>query len=385
MPLVTLQNFYEGLITTAIDAGDLKVYVSVLPTPTEGWAVINSGNAQKREIIYYSGTGTDGGGDYLTLTLRGLGGTTDQSHDINEPIRLNITAEHWAEVDAEMTSLQTQLDEAVLAGAPNASTTIKGISKLSTAPASATEPIAVGDNDPRLIQEPPQTINFPELNQYYFNFSTDILATLTGTTTSLFFNHPDTYPQTRTMTSDWADVNSSYSAVLLDNYLYVLMRNTTPDPDQWRIYRYNALDLSAGGTQITFSGQGIVDTNLTLYMATDGTDIYINYDGGNSANDYEISKYTISGTVFTYDSKITCGSTAGTCSRILVNTNGIYGLTFSGNYITKIIKFNFSGVEQSNSGTIITVINVVGLMTYAGYFYTLKNNADEVFCRLYVE
>lgn len=35
--------------------------------------------------------------------------------------------------------------------APDASTTVKGISKLSVAPASPTNPIAVGDNDPRLI------------------------------------------------------------------------------------------------------------------------------------------------------------------------------------------------------------------------------------------
>ena len=34
--------------------------------------------------------------------------------------------------------------------APDASTTVKGVSKLATAPASATNPIAVGDNDPRV-------------------------------------------------------------------------------------------------------------------------------------------------------------------------------------------------------------------------------------------
>lgn len=42
------------------------------------------------------------------------------------------------------------VDGVAIAGGADASTTVKGISKMSTAPASATEPIAVGDNDTRV-------------------------------------------------------------------------------------------------------------------------------------------------------------------------------------------------------------------------------------------
>ena len=42
------------------------------------------------------------------------------------------------------------VDTVAIAGAPDASTTVKGISKLSTAPVSPTNPIAVGDNDTRI-------------------------------------------------------------------------------------------------------------------------------------------------------------------------------------------------------------------------------------------
>lgn len=42
------------------------------------------------------------------------------------------------------------VDGVSIAGAPNASTTTKGITKMSVAPVSATSPISVGDNDPRL-------------------------------------------------------------------------------------------------------------------------------------------------------------------------------------------------------------------------------------------
>lgn len=45
---------------------------------------------------------------------------------------------------------KTYVDSTVVAGAPDASTTTKGITKLATAPVVATNPIAVGDNDSRL-------------------------------------------------------------------------------------------------------------------------------------------------------------------------------------------------------------------------------------------
>lgn len=46
--------------------------------------------------------------------------------------------------------IKAYADGLAIAGAPDASTSTKGIAKLSYAPASATNPIAVGDNDPRV-------------------------------------------------------------------------------------------------------------------------------------------------------------------------------------------------------------------------------------------
>lgn len=45
---------------------------------------------------------------------------------------------------------KTYVDGVAIAGAPDSSTTTKGVTKMSVAPASATSPIAVGDNDPRV-------------------------------------------------------------------------------------------------------------------------------------------------------------------------------------------------------------------------------------------
>jgi hypothetical protein len=50
----------------------------------------------------------------------------------------------------EMIATKNYVDGVAIAGAADASTTVKGISKLSTAPASPTDPVAVGTNDTRV-------------------------------------------------------------------------------------------------------------------------------------------------------------------------------------------------------------------------------------------
>jgi hypothetical protein len=54
---------------------------------------------------------------------RGIGGTTAQTHTIGETIRMNITAEHWEE-------MQSDIDAIIAAGAPNATTLVRGIAYL---------------------------------------------------------------------------------------------------------------------------------------------------------------------------------------------------------------------------------------------------------------
>lgn len=140
------QNFYRETITRAVTlTTGVNIYVSAHPTPAEGYVAISPASSNLREIVYYTAKGTDGNGTYLTITTanRGLGGTTAQTHAIGEPVRMNVSAETIQEVS-------DALDQIVAGGAQDASTTVKGLSKLSTAPASASNPIAVGDNDTRV-------------------------------------------------------------------------------------------------------------------------------------------------------------------------------------------------------------------------------------------
>jgi hypothetical protein len=146
MAVSTLQNFYKTKIKIATGAGAGNIYVDVKPIPTNGFLVISPGSEALREVIKYTGTGTDGNGDFITIADvadRGLGGTTAQTHAVGEAVRMNYTAEHQKEIDDTIEAI-------VNAGAPLASTTVIGRVKLATAPADADEPIAVGDNDPRL-------------------------------------------------------------------------------------------------------------------------------------------------------------------------------------------------------------------------------------------
>jgi hypothetical protein len=110
MALKTLQNFYSATVASAWDTGTGTVYVSALPTPTSGRLVVNPSNTTKREIVSYSSVGTDGNGNFIVLSERGVGGTTDQVHDINEPVRMNITAEYYSDVQTELDDLQDEID-----------------------------------------------------------------------------------------------------------------------------------------------------------------------------------------------------------------------------------------------------------------------------------
>ena len=154
MSLNLLQDFFRQTVSIAWTTGAGNKYVSVKPTIANGYLVLSPSNSTLREIVRYTGTGTDANGDYVTIAVagdRGLGGTTNQVHAVGEAVRMNFTAEHWADLDATINSI-------IAAGAPNASNTVKGISTLSVAPASPTAPIAVCANDPKLPTADPTTL-----------------------------------------------------------------------------------------------------------------------------------------------------------------------------------------------------------------------------------
>lgn len=158
----TLQNFYKSTVSIDWSVGTGNFYVTTKPTPTAGWLVLSPNNATLREIVQYTATGTDGNGDFVTISVRGVGGTTEQVHGQGEPIRMNITAEHWEQfkddtqdsldvMTADIADIANDLANiSITAGNVKASDVVYGNTKLSVAPALASDPIAVGDNDGRV-------------------------------------------------------------------------------------------------------------------------------------------------------------------------------------------------------------------------------------------
>lgn len=255
-------------------------------------------------------------------------------------------------------------DDLAIAGSPDSSTTVKGISKLDTAPASAANPIAVGTN--RVVSTssgasdsgkipslnalgdlsafvPMSIIDITPFNSSPKQFSSDSAGTvLMGTASTIDLVQSDYIYQKRTFTSDWASAAESASFVRLGSYVYALLRDASSN---YRVYRYDRTNLSAGGTLMTIATQALSTSGGTsLRMASNGTDFFFNFKGGNSANDYVVSRYTLSGTTLTYAADITCGSTSGTMTAFSVDSStNIYGMY---NVDTTIRKFNSSGTLQ---------------------------------------
>lgn len=120
-----LQNFYKQTLLLDWSIGTGNFYVSTKPTISAGWLVISPNNSTIREIIKYIATGTDANGDYITVSVRGVGGTTEQAHTAGEPIRMNITAEYWDDMNDQIAAI-------VASGVPNANTTTMGGVEIAT-------------------------------------------------------------------------------------------------------------------------------------------------------------------------------------------------------------------------------------------------------------
>ena len=105
---ISTQDFYKSTITKNIGAGIGNLYISVAPTMSAGILVISPNNTVQREIVRYTSQGTDQYGAYVVISdiaHRGMSGTTAQTHSIGEPVRMNITAIHWDEMQDEIDAI----------------------------------------------------------------------------------------------------------------------------------------------------------------------------------------------------------------------------------------------------------------------------------------
>lgn len=143
-----IQNFYKSTISQDWSIGTGNFYVSTKPTTSPGRLVISPSSDTLREIIEYTSTGTDSNGDYIVISARGVGGTTEQTHTVGEKVRMNITAEDWEDMRDDIDSIQA-------AGAVNASTTERGIVEIAT-DAQVIAGTDTGETGAKLVATPSQ-------------------------------------------------------------------------------------------------------------------------------------------------------------------------------------------------------------------------------------
>lgn len=94
-PNLGFQNFFTTTLASGITASDTTIYLNSLPTPSEGYLVIEPDSSTNKEIIYY----TSKGANFVTLPSvaagRGVGGTTAVSHSSGVTAQMNVVAEHF--------------------------------------------------------------------------------------------------------------------------------------------------------------------------------------------------------------------------------------------------------------------------------------------------
>lgn len=87
------QNFFSTTLSGTITASDTVIYLNSLPTPSEGYLVIEPDSSTNREIIYYTSKGVN----FVTCPSvadgRGVGGTSAGSHSNGATVQMNVTAE----------------------------------------------------------------------------------------------------------------------------------------------------------------------------------------------------------------------------------------------------------------------------------------------------
>ena len=85
-----VQNWYETTLSSGISSSDTTISVNNVPTPSEGYLVIEPDSATNREVIYY--TSKTASAVVLSSTAgRGVDGTSAISHSSGSTVRMVLT------------------------------------------------------------------------------------------------------------------------------------------------------------------------------------------------------------------------------------------------------------------------------------------------------
>lgn len=136
-------NNIKGWDGTNLVAGDFG---------TTAYGVFRNANKTLLELFEFDPTTIASAS--ITITRRGLDFTGDLTTEVSVNKLAWTRGDTYVDLGTDVPQffqwMREYIDGIAIAGSPDASATVKGITKLSTAPALSTNPIAVGDNDTRL-------------------------------------------------------------------------------------------------------------------------------------------------------------------------------------------------------------------------------------------
>jgi hypothetical protein len=92
-PNLSYQNKYSSTLSAGITATDTTIGITSLPTPSEGYLVIEPDSSTSWELIYY--TSKTGSAVVVPSVAagRGVGGSTAASHSSGATVRMDSAAE----------------------------------------------------------------------------------------------------------------------------------------------------------------------------------------------------------------------------------------------------------------------------------------------------
>lgn len=203
--------------------------------------------------------------------------------------------------------------------------------------------------------------------------------------TDLFVELLDQNLQHRNVLLDWNLASSMRSAVTLDGVLYILVVAGIPNPNEWRVYRYDITDIASGGILMNFVGQSLSGTDFDMEMTANSSgNFYFTYNAGNSANDYSVARYSVAGTTFSHLGSVNYGGISNSFARILVDAMGnVYGLASSG--ATVIRKFDPLGVQIYVTPTYMVSLSAGRVLNWSDTFYFGDSSVDRILNRVYLE
>lgn len=170
----------------------------------------------------------------------------------------------------------------------------------------------------------------------------------------------------RETTSDWGDCDRIRGMAKIGAYVYCLL--VDEGGNVIRVYRYAYDDLASGGTLMTAT-LGANVSNIRMFC--DGTNLYINNDGGATANRNDLAKFSISGTTLTDEGKTTYGADEPAFGVACVDGLGnVYSFDNSDDLLLR--RYNNAGTLQATSVGVSNAsfghIIVVEGIPYIGYY-----------------